>query len=100
MHRKREEAAQVALKIACRIPAKCQQVFVESPDFAPAESLPNFCAKRNCNTAIITSSVMLSGRKSPISLSLSPPSGFLRLGPRERGTPNVEKSSFFSAPPG
>jgi hypothetical protein len=46
VHRKREEAAQVALKIACRVPAKRQPVFVESPDFAQLETLPNFCAKR------------------------------------------------------
>lgn len=50
MRRKREEAAQVALKIACRIPAKCQPVFVESPDFAPAESLPNLPPKRTGNS--------------------------------------------------
>ena len=47
MHRKREEAAQVALKIACRIRAKPQPVFVKSPDFALAESLPNLRAKAN-----------------------------------------------------
>ena len=49
MHRKGEEAAQVALKIACRIPAKCQPVFVESPDFALAETLPNLPPKRTGN---------------------------------------------------
>jgi hypothetical protein len=45
VHRKRVAEAQVALKIACRIPAKRQQVFVESPDFALAETLPNLRAK-------------------------------------------------------
>ena len=84
MRRKREEAAQVALKIACRIPAKCEQVFVESPDFALAESLPNFGAKR------MRISLSLESRLQAVSPS----------GPRERRTPNVEKTSFFNTPLG
>ena len=56
----------------------------KSPDFALAESLPNFGAKR------MRISLSLESRLQAVSPS----------GPRERGTPNVEKSSFFSTPPG
>ena len=38
-----------ATKIACRISAKCQPVFVESPDFAQLETLPNSLPKRTGN---------------------------------------------------
>ena len=69
MHRKREEAAQVALKIACRIPAKCQQVFVESPDFAPVESLPNLPCKANADLAAVQDSRAADAWHTPIKLN-------------------------------